>query len=95
MSHPKETPGAEKRYWLDDPKNVDKIVYGLYAVCALLLAVDLFDLFGVLYHKHTHYDFEHWFGFYGFYGLIGSVGLVLAAKLLRKVLMRDEDYYDR
>lgn len=85
---------AKTTYWLDDSKNVDKIVYGLYAVCGLLLAVDLLDLFGVLYHKHAHYRLEGWFGFYGFYGLFGSVGLVLAAKQLRKLLMRREDYYD-
>lgn len=95
MSHTPEKKPSEKRYWLDDPKNVDKIVYGLYAVCTLLVAVDLLDIFGVLYHKHTHYAFEHWLGFYGFYGLFGSVGLVLAAKQLRKLVMRDEDYYDQ
>ena len=33
--------------------------------------------------------------FYGFYGFIGCVFLVLAAAQLRKVLMRDEDYYER
>jgi len=95
MSHTPETKPGEQRYWLDDAKNVDKVVYGLYTVCAFLLAVDLLDIFGVLYDKHVHHDFESWFGFYGFFGLIGSVGLVLASKLLRKVVMRREDYYDQ
>ena len=33
-------------------------------------------------------------GFYAFYGFIGCVVLVLLATAMRKVLMRDEDYYD-
>ena len=79
---------GEKRYWLDDPKNVDKVVYTLYAVCGLLLLADFF------YHKHVHFSFENWIGFYGLYGFFGSVLLVLLAKQLRKLVMRSEDYYD-
>ena len=87
MSDAKDT--GERQRWLDSPKNVDKIVYTLYAVCILLLfAADFF------YHKHSHFAFEDLHGFYGWYGLIGSISLVLVAKLMRKVLMRDEDYYD-
>ncbi len=79
----------ERKYWLDEPKHVDWIVYSVYAVCILLLfAVDFF------YHKHSHFDFENFHGFYAWYGLIGSISLVLVAKLLRKILMRGEDYYD-
>jgi hypothetical protein len=33
--------------------------------------------------------------FYGLYGFVSCVLLVVAAKELRKVLMRSEDYYDR
>jgi hypothetical protein len=79
----------KKKYWLDDPRNVNKIVYTLYAICALLVLGDL------LYHKHTHFEFEHWFGFFGFFGFVACVALVLAAKLLRVVLKREEDYYDQ
>ncbi len=78
----------EKRYWLDDPRNVDKIVYALYAVCGLLLVID------PLIHKHGPFAIEHWFGFYGIYGFVACVALVLAAKELRRILMRSEDYYD-
>ncbi|MEM7050949.1 MAG: hypothetical protein AAF604_14870 [Acidobacteriota bacterium] len=79
----------ERPRWVDDPKNVDKIVYGLYIVCALLVLADLF------YDKHPHFAFEGWIGFFGFLGFLGSVGLVFAAKALRKLLMRRDDYYDR
>jgi len=76
-----------KRYWLDDPRNVRKIVYALVAVCVLLVLLDFF------YDKHAHFEAENWFGFFGFFGFVGGVGLVLAAKELRRLVMRPEDYY--
>lgn len=79
----------EKRYWLDEPRNVDRVVWAVYGVCAFLLAIDIFV------PKHGPFAIEHVFGFYGIYGLIACVGLVLAAKALRVILMRPEDYYDR
>lgn len=78
----------EKKYWLDESRNVTKIFYALCVVCVLLVLADL------LYHKHVHYFFESWLGFHGFFGLIGCVFLVLAAKQMRKVVMRKEDFYD-
>jgi hypothetical protein len=40
----------EKKYWLDDSRNVDKIFWSLAGICALLTAVDFF------YHKHGHFS---------------------------------------
>lgn len=80
---------SEKRYWLDNPKNVDRLVYGFYVVCALLLAIDVFV------PKHGPFPIEHIFGFYGVFGFVACVALVLIAKQLRRVVMRPEDYYDR
>ena len=77
-----------KAYWLDQPRNVDRLVYGLFAVCGLLVLADLF------YDKHTHFAFEGWFGFFAWFGFIGCVGLVLLAKAMHRVVKRDEDYYD-
>jgi hypothetical protein len=78
-----------KTYWLDDPNNVDRLVRVFYAICAVLVAIDVFV------PKHGPYAIEHWFGFYGWFGFIACVALVLIAKQLRRVLMRPEDYYDR
>lgn len=80
---------AEKKYWLDDPRNVSKVVWAVYAICGVLLVID------PLVHKHGPFAIEHWFGFYGIYGFVACVGLVLAAKELRRILKRPEDYYDR
>lgn len=80
----------EKSRFLDNPKNVKRLIWVFYVVCALLLATDLIPV----RHHHTH-AWEQIFGFYAFYGLGACVALVLIAKLMRKVVMRDEDYYDR
>jgi hypothetical protein len=78
----------ERRYSLDDPGNVTKIVWTLVAVCVALFFADAF------YHKHGYFAIEHVFGFYGLFGFIVCVALVLAAKWMRTFLMRPEDYYD-
>ena len=79
----------EKAYWLDNPHNVDRLVYAFYGVCGLLLLIDGFV------PKHGPFAIEHIYGFYGIFGFLACVALVLIAKQLRRVLMRSEDYYDR
>ena len=78
-----------KKYWLDDPRHVNWTVYALYAICVLLIALDLFD------YKHGHFGFENWWGFFGWFGFLACVCLVLAAKQFRNLVRREEDYYDR
>jgi hypothetical protein len=83
------TSPPERTYWLDDPRHVDLITWGVCAICVLLLGV------GLLIDKHGRFAIEHVFGFYGFLGFVASVGLVVLAKGLRVLLKRPEDYYDR
>lgn len=80
---------SDNHRWLDAPRNVRRIVYGLYLSCGLLLLADL------VYAKHPHFPFESWFGFYPVFGFVVSFTLVLTAKKLRRFLRRDEDYYER
>ncbi len=89
MTEPHNGPNDEKAYWLDESRNVRKVFLGLCAICALLFIADAF------YEKKVHFAFEGWFGFFGLFGFVACVGLVLAAKELRRILKRDEDYYDR
>lgn len=84
-----EKPEPERRRWLDERRNVDKIYYALLLICAGLFLADFF------YDKHAKFRREDVFGFYGLYGFIACVGLALAAKEIRKLLKRPEDYYDR
>jgi hypothetical protein len=78
-----------KRYWLDRPGNVARIYRGLWLVGGLLALLDL------IIHRHAETGFDGGFSFYAFYGFVACVALVLAAKVLRRVVMRPEDYYDR
>lgn len=82
----------ERRHLFDDPRNVRLVVRLLLACCALLLLLDL------VVHRHPSFaggelPLETWFGFFAFYGFVACVLLVLAAKQMRRVLQRPEDYY--
>lgn len=80
---------SEREYWLDRPSNVRKVYLGVWALCGLLLLVE------PLVHKHPEVAAEEWFGFHGWFGFVACVGLVLAAKWLRRLIKRPEDFYER
>ena len=100
----KETPGAEtqaepeKKHIFDDPKNLYKLLGVFFFTCWFLFLLDLLFIFlPSQRHSSFHdgvFDAEGTFGFYGTYGFVACVILVLAAKQMRKFLMRKEDYYD-
>ena len=77
----------KKTYIFDNPRNVQRVVRGLLIICALLLGLD------AVIHRHIYHPLEGIFGFYALYGFVACVVLVVLAKQMRKVLMRDEDYY--
>ena len=81
--------GSPKQYWLDNSRNVKKLLLALYIVCSCLLLADLF------YHKHAIISLDNFFGFYGIYGFVACVVLVLAAKEMRRLVGRSEDYYEQ
>lgn len=78
---------GRKLLWLDDMKNVDRIVYALFAVCAALFAADF------LYDKHTEVPIENVPGFYALYGFFMCAALVICARAMRVILKKPEDYY--
>ncbi|HVS13155.1 MAG TPA: hypothetical protein VMV46_04480 [Thermoanaerobaculia bacterium] len=85
-------PANGKRHLWDDPANVKRLVRWLVGVGLLVALLDL--------AVHRHSPFEHgelsvegtWF-FYAWFGFVACVALVLVAKVLRRLVMRDEDYY--
>ncbi len=85
--HEHRIPEGEEPRWPDKPENVKKIIWFVVAICTASVVADLF------YDKHGHYDFEHIIGFHAAYGFVSCVVLVLAATQMRKLVMRDEDYY--
>ncbi len=78
----------DRSHIFDNPRNVKRVIYGLYAICAISLAAEFFI------HRHVDHPWEALFGFYSFYGFVACVILVLVAKEMRKILMRKDDYYD-
>ncbi|MCP5084409.1 MAG: hypothetical protein GY948_22190 [Alphaproteobacteria bacterium] len=78
----------DKKHIFDDPKNVQRLLNGFYAVCALLVVVDFFI------HRHISLVWEKIPAFYAIYGFVACVVLVILAKVMRKGVMRGENYYD-
>ena len=79
----------EKTHFFDRPGNVRLVLRLLVAICAVLVVLDF------VYHRHVMHPWEAVWAFYAVYGFVACVILVLVAKEMRKVVMRDEDYYDR
>jgi hypothetical protein len=80
---------VERRRWLDDPRNITRLYRGLWAVGIVLVLLD------AVVHRHEDLVFAATPTFYAAYGFLACVLLVLAAKALRRVLKRPEDYYER
>ncbi|ACA88212.1 hypothetical protein [Shewanella woodyi] len=78
----------EKQYLFDNPKNIQRVLYLLYACCTLLVILDF------VIHRHVYHSWENLPIFYPIYGFVGCVILVLIASWMRTFLMRPEGYYD-
>ncbi|GGI79772.1 hypothetical protein GCM10007978_16990 [Shewanella hanedai] len=78
----------DKQYLFDNPKNIKRVLYTLYASCFLLVVLDF------VIHRHVYHSWENLPLFYPLYGFVGCVVLVFVAKWMRTFLMRPEDYYD-
>lgn len=78
----------DKTYFLDKKENIQKILYVFYAICGLLFAADF------VIQRYIYHSWERLPGFYAIYGFVACVVLVLLATLMRKFLMRDEEYYE-
>ena len=75
--------------WADNPVIRQRIRNVIYAVCGLLVIADF------IIHRHIYTPIEKVPAFYAIYGFIALVGVVLLAKGLRKLVGRDEDYYEK
>ncbi|MDX1405382.1 MAG: hypothetical protein R3192_12625 [Woeseiaceae bacterium] len=80
---------TENQGWADKPENRRLIRRVLYVACALLVIADF------VVHRHIYTPAERIPVFYALYGFVALVGVVMAAKGLRLLVKRDEDYYER
>ena len=78
----------EKTHFFDRPENIQRMLKGFYALCILLVLIDF------VVHRHIGFGWEKIPAFYAIYGFIACVVLVVLAKIMRKYVMRKEDYYN-
>ncbi len=79
----------QEQGWVDKPANQRLVRRFIYIACALLFIADF------VVHRHISTPAERIPAFYALYGFVALVGVVMAAKGLRRLIMRDEGYYDR
>ncbi|MDJ0875027.1 MAG: hypothetical protein QNJ48_08705 [Desulfobacterales bacterium] len=72
----------------DDSKNVKRLLVIFYASLVVLLIVDFFI------HKHADFPWEEAPNFFAVYGFVSCVLLIFIARILRPMIMRDEDFYE-
>ncbi|MGA1533396.1 MAG: hypothetical protein ACO4B4_02730 [Planctomycetota bacterium] len=77
-----------RKYRLDDPAHVRRLLRGFTISCGLVAL-------GGLFVKSGHFPIEKTPAFYPVYGFLGCTVIVLAAQAARPILMREENYYDR
>lgn len=82
-------PAGEEVDWFLRKENMDKVWYALLAVAAALTISEF------AYEHHPHFDIEKIPEFFEIFGFLAFVFIVFAGKALRKLIMRDEDYYER
>ncbi|NPV05825.1 MAG: hypothetical protein HPY67_13960 [Syntrophaceae bacterium] len=72
------------------PQTLKALMAGFAAVLGALLLAEGWT------HRHVIFPWEEWYGFYAAFGFVAYVMLVFVAQyVLRPIVMRDEDYYDR
>ena len=78
-----------KEYFFDKPKNVKKLLLGVYMFLAAILVAEF------LIHKHIFFPWETYPFFYATFGFVAFVGLIIVSKyIIRPIIKRREDYYD-
>ncbi|MBC3765517.1 hypothetical protein [Neptunicella marina] len=78
---------TNKTHFFDSEKNVKWVIRALYICCGVLFALDF------IVNRYSKHPWEWIWGFYPVYGFVGCVILVVVAKWMRKLVMRDENYY--
>ena len=69
-------------------------VMGSRSKLVLFILAFVLLLFEFFIHRHAETDVENLFFFPAFYAFVICVAIVLGGIVLRKLVMRSEDYYD-
>ncbi|TWU48124.1 heme biosynthesis HemY N-terminal domain-containing protein [Rubripirellula reticaptiva] len=76
--------------WFERPANINRMIGALVVVCAGLVAADWF-----YENPHPHFDLETSFGFQAWFGFVAFIVVVFLGRLLRLLVSKPEDYYER
>lgn len=76
-------------HWVDRPGNATKLVRILIGLCIVVF------LLNFTYSGKGHYSAENIPGFYAAYGFIAFTFIIFAAKALRTLIKRPENYYGK
>ncbi len=74
-------------HWLNRLGERNTLTWGLGIVCVILL------LLNFTFSGRGHYSAEGIIGFYAVFGFVAFSFIIFAAKALRAIIKRDEDYY--
>ena len=91
MTDPREDtkPCEESPGFFEKPSTIRWLWILLIGACAASVIA------GFFVHMHPYFDFDGTPVFYAVYGFVAFSFIVLIGQHLRKIIMRDEDYYDR
>ncbi len=78
-----------KKPLLEDPATGRLLYMVLALACVGLVIADFFI------DRHPHFAVERMVGFFAVLGFAAYSFIVFAGHVVRKLLMREEDYYDR
>ena len=75
--------------WVDRPGSAKKLIWLLAIFCGATILANL------TYSNKGHYSAENILGFYAVYGFVAFSFIIFAAKALRELIKRPEDYYGK
>lgn len=81
------SPLANRFLWADSSSAVERIIFWLCVICGILFLLDF------IVHRHSYAPGEGLPGFYAVVGFVAFTLIVLGAKQLRRLILRNEQYY--
>ena len=78
-----------KQHWLVRSTTI-KLLWQIF-IAVLVITV----IIGLFVESHGHFHLDGSFAFYAWYGFTACIIIIVCAKLLGRILHRQDSYYDR
>lgn len=79
----------DRKHLFDNPRNIKRMLHLLWLLCGIVFVLEF------VIHRHVDHPWERFTLFYSWFGFGACLVLVESSKVLRRVVMRDEDYYEK